>query len=196
MGILVDSAIVEAVKRGDILIEPFSRSRVGPNSLDVCLAEILAQYDDETLDSASENRVSYLKIPQEGFVLKPDDFYLGVTVECVGSSRYVPLLEGKSSAGKLSINVHSNAGFGDLGFIGHWTFNITVARPVRIYARMPIAQISFHEAVGGCQLEIPYSLKRGGANYMNGFQENPRPTPSGMWKNFLKSNDGGPLSRV
>ena len=62
------------------------------------------------------------QIPEVGIVLEPGRTYLGSTVEYTETRRYVPFLEGKSSVGRLGIDIHATAGKGDAGFatIGLW----------------------------------------------------------------------------
>jgi len=115
--ILGDKQILAAVESGDIIIEPFNRRQLGSNSYDVCLGKTLALYKDDVLDAKVENKVEYREIGREGIVLVPNRLYLGVTDEYVGSSKYIPFLDGKSSSGRLGISVHVTAGRGDLGFL-------------------------------------------------------------------------------
>lgn len=177
MAILSDSQILAAVRAGDIIIEPFEGQQLGTNSYDVRLADTLAWYDDHVIDSARENPVRYREIPPEGIVLVPNRLYLGATLEFVGSSKYVPFLDGKSSAGRLGISVHVTAGRGDVGFFNHWTMEIFVIQAVRVYAGMPLAQFIFFET--GSPL-VPYN-KKASAKYN---EVDKRPRPSMMWKNF------------
>ena len=77
--------------------------------------------------------IDYFEIPEEGFVLYPHVFYLGVTEEYTETHAHVPFLEGKSSTGRLGIDIHATAGKGDVGFCGNWTLEISVKQPVKIY---------------------------------------------------------------
>lgn len=175
--ILSDARILEAVEAGDITIEPFDRKQLGTNSYDVRLASTIAWYSDHVLDSKREHEVVYHEIGPEGFLLVPNRLYLGVTEEYVGSGKYVPFLDGKSSAGRLGISVHVTAGRGDLGFHNHWTMEIFVIQAVKVYAGMPLAQFIFFDSSPAL---VPYDQKPG-AKY-HGREKKPR--PSMMWKNF------------
>ena len=55
-----------------------------------------------------------------------DQFYLGVTEEYTETHKHVPFLEGKSSIGRLGIDIHATAGKGDVGFCNTWTLEISV----------------------------------------------------------------------
>ena len=66
----------------------------------------------------------------------------------------VPMLEGRSSVGRLGLFVHVCAGFGDVGFKGYWTLEIHCIQPIRIYAGVEICQIYYHAIEGDF---LPYS---------------------------------------
>jgi dCTP deaminase len=155
--ILADKQIRQAMANGSIVIEPFRAECLGTNSYDVHLGKTLALYKDKVLDARKHNDVEYLEIPFEGLILKPDTLYLGVTEEYTETHKHVPFLEGKSSVGRLGIDIHATAGKGDVGFCNSWTLEISVRHPVRVYAGMPIGQLIYFEAAG--EVEIPYSKK-------------------------------------
>jgi len=177
--ILSDTAILEAIRAGDIVIEPFREECLGSNSYDVHLGPTLLIYEDFVLDAKKPNSVKEILIPEEGYLLEPGRLYLGVTEEYTECHRHVPFLEGKSSIGRLGIDIHATAGKGDVGFCNHWTLEISVIQPVRIYAGMPIGQLIFFEVKG--EVRTPYNRKHS-AKYN---QVSPKPLPSMMWKNFL-----------
>jgi dCTP deaminase len=176
--ILTDAAILEAIEQKQIVIEPFDRSALGSNSYDVRLGKTLALYKDEVLDASSHNEVEYFDIPEEGFVLRPDQFYLGVTFEYTESHKHVPFLEGKSSIGRLGIDIHATAGKGDIGFCNHWTLEISVKKPVRVFVGMPIGQLIYFDVNGDC--DVPYKIKKS-AKYN---KRSTLPVESHMFRNF------------
>lgn len=137
------------MEKGLIKVEPFQLSCLGTNSYDVHLGKTLAVYDNQVLDAKSHNKIKTFEIPDEGFVLMPDKFYLGVTHEYTETHAHVPFLEGKSSVGRLGIDIHATAGKGDVGFCNYWTLEISVKQPVRVYAGMPIGQLIYFEVKGG-----------------------------------------------
>jgi dCTP deaminase len=175
--ILSDTRILEEIDKGTIKIEPYDRESLGSNSYDVHLGDCLAKYTDEILDAKKHNKIEYFDIPEEGFVLQPHVFYLGVTKEYTETHAHVPFLEGKSSTGRLGIDIHATAGKGDVGFCGNWTLEISVKQPVRIYKGMPIGQLIYFPVDG--EIEIKYNQKKN-AKYSG--QPN-RPIESMMWKN-------------
>lgn len=175
--ILSDARILEEIEKGTIVVSPYDRACLGSNSYDVHLGKYLAIYKDEVLDAKMHNTIEHFEIPEEGFVLQPDMFYLGVTEEYTESHAHVPFLEGKSSTGRLGIDIHATAGKGDVGFCGNWTLEISVKKPVRVYAGMPIGQLIYFPVDG--EILVPYNSKKN-AKYSG--QPN-RPVESMMWKN-------------
>ncbi|MCA6441649.1 MAG: dCTP deaminase [Chitinophagaceae bacterium] len=175
--ILTDLRILEEMEKGTIKIEPYNRTDLGSNSYDVHLGKWLARYDDAVLDAKKHNTITYFEIPDEGFVLQPHEFYLGVTEEYTETHAHVPFLEGKSSTGRLGIDIHATAGKGDVGFCGNWTLEISVKQPVRIYKGMPIGQLIYFPVEG--EIAVKYNQKSN-ANYSG--QPN-KPIESMMWKN-------------
>ena len=110
--ILSDTSILSAIEEGDIVIEPYDRSCLGTNSYDVHLSPYLACYVDEVIDAKKHNQVERFQISDDGIVLRPGRTYLGSTLEYTETRRYVPFLEGKSSVGRLGIDIHATAGKG------------------------------------------------------------------------------------
>ena len=120
--ILSDSSILLAIKKNDIVIEPYDRDCLGTNSYDVHLSRYLACYVDDVIDAKKHNKVERFEISKEGIVLRPGKTYLGATEEYTETREYVPFLEGKSSVGRLGIDIHATAGKGDVGFCNHFHF--------------------------------------------------------------------------
>lgn len=174
--ILTDLRILEEMEKGTIKIEPYNRTDLGSNSYDVHLGKWLARYDDAVLDAKKHNTITYFEIPDEGFVLQPHEFYLGVTEEYTETHAHVPFLEGKSSTGRLGIDIHATAGKGDVGFCGNWTLEISVKQPVRIYKGMPIGQLIYFPVEG--EIAVKYNQK---SNAKYSGQPN-KPIESMMWK--------------
>jgi dCTP deaminase len=100
-------------------------------------------------DTKTELKVRRYKIDSElGWVLKPGVCYLLHTNERILAHTTVPIIDGKSSIGRLFIQVHMTAGFGDPGFNGQFTLEATSMFPVRIYPGMRICQIRFQAIAG------------------------------------------------
>ncbi|MGY8641617.1 MAG: dCTP deaminase [Verrucomicrobiales bacterium] len=175
--ILSDAEILEAIKDGNIVVDPYDRECLGTNSYDVHLSKHLATYSNRVLDAKKHNKIEHFEIPPEGFVLEPQINYLGSTVEYTETHNTVPFLEGKSSVGRLGMDIHATAGKGDVGFCNHWTLEISVKQPVRVYEGMPVGQLIYFKVSG--EVLTPYSSKKS-AKYN---ERTPLPVESMMWKN-------------
>src|SRR4029079_4690542 len=132
----------------DIVIDPFDDSRLNPNSYNLTLHDELLTYEEVVLDMAEPNRTRRIRIAKEGMVLTPQKLYLGRTAERTETHNFVPMIEGRSSIGRLGLFVHVTAGFGDVGFCGFWTLEMFAIPPIRIYPRVPIFQIFYHQISG------------------------------------------------
>ena len=133
---------------GNIIIEPFDESKVNPNSYNLSLHDELMVYEEVVLDMRKANRVRRISIPPEGLVLQPYQLYLGRTVERTETHNLVPMIEGRSSVGRLGLFVHVTAGFGDVGFCGHWTLEMFAVASIRIYPGVAVCQIFYHDIRG------------------------------------------------
>ena len=175
--ILSDKQILLEIEKGSILIEPFDVSCLGTNSYDVHLGKYLGVYKNRVLDAKKHNEIEVFEMPAEGFELHPATLYLGVTEEYTETHAHVPFLEGKSSVGRLGIDIHATAGKGDVGFCNTWTLEISCTQPVRIYPGMPIGQLIYFVVSG--EIENFYN-KKSSAKYV---ERTIKPVESMMWKN-------------
>ena len=175
--ILSDKEILNEIESGSILIEPYNRECLGSNSYDVHLGRYMATYKDRVLDAKQHNKIQEFIIGDDGIELQPGTLYLGVTEEYTETHNHVPFLEGKSSVGRLGIDIHATAGKGDVGYCNTWTLEISCVQPVRIYAGMPIGQLIYFKVEG--EVERLYHSKAN-AKYNN---RTLKPLESMMWKN-------------
>ena len=132
----------------NIRIDPFDDSKLNPNSYNLSLHDELLVYEEVVLDMRKSNRVERVKIPEDGLVLTPNQLYLGRTIERTETHNLVPMIEGRSSIGRLGLFVHVTAGFGDVGFCGYWTLEMFAVQPVKIYPGVQICQLFFHQIHG------------------------------------------------
>ena len=171
--ILSGKEIEKEIDRGNIVIEPFDRRRLNPNSYNLSLHDELMVYKGETLDMRTPNETETLAIPPEGLLLAPGRLYLGRTEEYTRTEGFIPMLEGRSSIGRLGICIHVTAGFGDVGFAGYWTLEIFCIQPVRVYAGVEICQIYYHTISGDYE---PYRSGK--------YQNNSGIQPSLLYREF------------
>lgn len=139
---------IRAQLGSNIEIDPFDEARLNPNSYNLTLHDELMVYEEVELDMRKSNRVRRIEIPSDGLVIQPNQLYLGRTVERTETHNLVPMIEGRSSIGRLGLFVHVTAGFGDVGFRGYWTLEMFAVQPVRIYPGVPICQIFYHDIRG------------------------------------------------
>ena len=177
--ILSGLEIEKEVANGNIVITPFNRKNLNPNSYNLRLHDELLVYDEPTLDMKKPNAYSMIKIPESGYLLRPGRVYLGRTVEHTETKTLVPMLEGRSSVGRLGLSIHITAGFGDIGFRGFWTLELHCIEPIRIYPFIEICQIYYHTIEGEY---ITYTSGK--------YQNNTGVQPSKMYLDFEKEKDG------
>jgi dCTP deaminase len=183
--ILSGKEILKNIESGNIKITPFEKSKINPNSYNLTLADELLYYKNSTLDMKHPNETERISIPPEGLVLEPNKLYLGRTNEFTQTDKFVPMLEGRSSTGRLGLFIHVTAGFGDVGFAGYWTLEMFCIEPIRIYAGVDICQIYYHTICG------EYDL------YKNGkYQNNNGIQPSLMYKDFESGDAPAGKSRA
>ncbi len=159
----------------EIVIEPFDEKRINPNSYNLSLAGELLVYDAAVLDMKKPNSASRITIPEEGLQLQPGRLYLGRTNEYTRTDAFVPMLEGRSSIGRLGLFVHITAGFGDIGFSGYWTLEMYCVQPIIIYPDVEICQIYYHDVRG------EFDTYRSGK-----YQHNTGIQPSLLYRDFQK----------
>ncbi|NLY11228.1 MAG: dCTP deaminase [Firmicutes bacterium] len=158
----------------EIEISPFNPKQVNPNSYNLRLHNELLVYTAEELDMKIPNTTEKIIIPESGLVLESNRLYLGRTVEYTKTDKYVPMLEGRSSIGRLGLFVHVTAGFGDIGFAGYWTLEMFCIQPIRIYPNIEICQIYYHTIEGDYE------------KYSSGkYQNNTGIQPSLLYKDFI-----------
>lgn len=187
--ILSDRDIKAYLQAGKISVVPFMAECVQPASIDLHLDRTFLIFD------TVNHHIIDVREPVEGlmrkviidetkpFILHPGEFALGATFEEVGvGDDVVGRLEGKSSLGRLGIIIHATAGYLDPGNKLKLTLELSNigSLPVKLYFKMPIAQMSFSPLSSVC--ERPYGAKALGSKYF-GAQE---PQASQMWRNFDK----------
>jgi len=157
----------------NIIIEPYNEKQLNPNSYNVRLHEDLVVYTETILDMKKQHKTKLFQIPKEGFVMQPGELYLARTFEYTRTQNFVPMLEGRSSIGRLGLFIHITAGFGDVGFNGFWTLEMSCLKPIRIYAGIEIGQIFYHTIAGDYE------------NYVSKkYQNNQGIQPSMLYKDF------------
>jgi len=147
---LLSGVEIQRRQNGQLLIDPFDPARLNPNGYNLSLHDELLVYEEVVLDAASPNRYRRLEIPPEGITLQPNLLYLGRTVEHTESRGLVPMIQGRSSLGRLGLFINPGGSLGDAGYCGTWTLQMYCVQPVRIYPGMQVCQIFYWQLVGEC----------------------------------------------
>lgn len=172
--ILTGDEIKNQVYAGKIHIKPFIEENLNPNSYNFRLGDTLKVYTNNCLDAAVENQCREFAIPKEGFVLQPNQLYLGHTIEEMGSDHYVPIMQARSSVGRLGLYIYLNSGLGDLGFKRQWTLELHAIHPLRVYPEMKVGQMLFWKPLGTIKL------------YEGKYKDSIGPQSSQIWRDFNK----------
>lgn len=170
--ILTGTEIKRQVELGRLHIIPFHESNLNPNSYNFRLGNMLKTYKNEILDPKVENEYVEMTIPREGLVLKPNQLYLGHTIEEMGSDHFVPIMQARSSVGRLGLYIYLNSGLGDLGFKRQWTLELHVIHPLRVYPGMKVGQMLFWVPWGEILL------------YKGKYKDAIGPQTSQIWRDF------------
>jgi len=172
--ILSGKEILKEFKGGRIHINPFVVENIGTNSYDFRLGEKLRFYSKPVLDTKAFNEFEEIVIPEDGFLLEPDKVYLGHSMEEMGSDNYTPLIQAKSSFGRLGLSVCLNSGLGDIGYKNQWTLLLYSPQPLKVYKGEKIGQIYFLETRGKLDL------------YKGAYANSSGPMASTLWQQFAK----------
>jgi len=193
-GILSGEEIRFQVQKGSIDIDPWNTERLNPASYDLTLGSQIVVYADavegddlrglrpnserKPLHAAKENPVRVFNVaPGEDIPIFPGIGYLMHTFERIHTDVFVPIIDGKSSLGRLFVKVHETAGYGDPGFDGQYTLEVTCVQPVVLRVGMRICQMRFHTIVGEVR-----SYKEHKSNYTGVAAQGA--VPSRAWRMF------------
>lgn len=151
--ILSDGDIKSRIENGDLVIRPMDNPEVQiqPGSVDVRLgtrfsrlpARNTVRVDDEQLTGPNVEYKVGSYIP-----LEPDDFLLGTTLEYIEvPDDVLGDVNGRSSLGRLAVEVHSTAGILDPGFKGEVTLEISnnSEKTIMLKSGMRVAQLVFQQ---------------------------------------------------
>lgn len=161
MGMLSGNEIERCVRSGEIEITPFKEEQVNPHSYDMRLGETLLVYDTkqgyfdlESREWEGPEPETYHIKERRGYLLRPGDFVLGHTIERLYAPHHAALVDGKSSIGRMSLSIHTTAGYVDTGFSGQITLELSTTAPIVLRPGVRMCQVSFHTIVGSIR---PYT---------------------------------------
>lgn len=186
--VLSDRDIKARLGKGDFKVEPLDLLlQMGASSVDLRLGTRFRTFklsNHSIIDPAtfsdtkiSEWRVdgaqieeyeySTLIISEKPFVLHPGEFVLASLMEHVEMpADLVGRLEGRSSLGRLGLQVHSTAGVVDAGYKGHLTLELAnIGKlPIKLTPGMRVCQLVLETL--SSPAEVPYGAKKS-AKYFN-----------------------------
>lgn len=151
--ILSDRDIQQALKDKRITVEPLFPNAIQPASIDLHLGKVFLVFDTGRYTEIDVKKpvaelMRRTEIGEhEPFIIHPGEFALGVTIERTGfGPDIVGRIEGKSSLGRIGIIIHATAGYIDPGNTLNPTLELhnISPLPVKLYYKMPIAQMSYH----------------------------------------------------
>ena len=174
--ILTGNAIRDEWKQGNITIKPFLEENINPNSYNFRLDRELKVYDEEIIDAKHKNCFKTVWIPDEGYVLEPYKLYLANTVEVLGSVKYAPTYNARSSVARLGLFINLSATLCDIGFEGQITMQLYAVNAVKLYPYMNIGQMMFWKPQGRISL------------YNGKYQSSKGPQTTQIYKDFEQVN--------
>lgn len=199
-GLLPDWLIEEALEQKHVGITPYLKGNLGPCSLDLTLGpEFLvprplrsgrARNDDGVTDPSTlivdpanpgTEPMWYPQMAPTSLTIRPGEFILASTRERVTLGRqYAARVEGKSSWGRLGLQIHVTAGWIDPGFDGTITLELVNLSPwlLRIRPGMKVGQL--------CLFRLSYPAKHpyGGPGLVSHYQGQTGPVPSRVFQGF------------
>ena len=165
-----DKEILEAMKTGEILIEPFSATdMLGPCSVDLHLLDEFRVFKmgrvvDPQGDNSSDQVTELISTGGKPFIIAPGQFTLASTIEKIAISKGIAAtLEGRSSIARMGIMVHAaglvNPGTGIVK-PSRLTLEVSCqnSSPVKLYPNMKIVQIIFHRL--GAKATLGYDERK------------------------------------
>ncbi|MDN3609756.1 dCTP deaminase [Vibrio ostreicida] len=150
--ILTGKEIEKRVNSKEIIVSPFLKENVNPNSYNFRLGRKLKVYRNDLIDPAKENPVDEITLGDDGLVLQPRKLYLAETIETMGSENFVPTYAARSSVARMGMFINLSAPLGDIGFVGKWTIQLFCIHPVKVYYGMNIGQMMFWHTSGEVEL--------------------------------------------
>jgi len=151
--ILTGPEIARAVRRREIVIKPFMKGNLEPNSYRVTLGENLLVSTAADLDARRIPQMRRDVIPTSGYILDPGELYLGETAEILGAHSFATTLHATRSVASLGVWITFSAPLGHMGAIVRWTLELKTTQRIVVYPRMTIGKLAFWSTVGDA---VPY----------------------------------------
>ncbi len=141
------------MQQGEIVIKPFAKDNLEPNSYRVTLGDSLLVSTAADLDARKIPQMRRDVVLASGYILEPGGFYLGETAEVLGARSFATTLYATRSAASLGMWINFSAPLGHMGAIVRWTLELKTAQRVIVYPRMTVGKLAFWSTVGDI---VPY----------------------------------------
>lgn len=158
--VLSDEEIWDEFAYTEFDISPLNVDQVQPASVDLRLGsdfkvlkektkqEEAFDYGPRPIDTRKEIDLPMREFTGESITVEPGECVLGTTMEAVNMPpSLMAFCEGRSSVGRLFVEVHQTAGIIDPGYRGEITLEIknNNPRPVKLYAGQRVCQLVIHK---------------------------------------------------
>lgn len=155
--ILARDAILTEIQKGNIAIEPFDESSLGPASYDLTLGDTLRIFVERSEPYIVRDEVDFtqitklIRLTDAGYTLKPGEAVLGITREKITlAPRIAGWLEGRSRFARIGLMVHISSPFIQPGISNHQVLEIAnlSPTPLVILPGTKICQFVFERCEG------------------------------------------------
>ena len=146
---LSDGEILAALRSGGVEISPFHKEELQPCSYDVRLHLpgylVRPTSSPPWFSTERPDKVESFETEEKEMRLHPGQLLIAKTKEWISLSEgYAAQIEGRSSLGRMGLNIYQTCGLIDPGFRGRIVLELTATYPIELYDGMSIGQIIFH----------------------------------------------------
>ena len=156
MCVLTRDVILAEIRAGNIAIDPFDESMVGPGSVDLHLSDEIREFPPKSdlyhvTDDPDVEAVTVRRLVEDYFVLQPGETIHGITRERIRlPGNICGRLEGRSRFARLGLMIHVTAGFIQPGVNNRQVLELstTSREPLAIHPGVRICQFIFERTEG------------------------------------------------
>ncbi|KAL0246799.1 hypothetical protein GEMRC1_008006 [Eukaryota sp. GEM-RC1] len=151
--VLSKDEILNAIDKGDIVIDPLQKDLINCASIDLCLENefrFFPKRNDAIPMTSSANYKDFTEkvvvTEEEGFLLGPGELCLGITKETIKLAPHLcGILEGRSRFARFGLAIHITAGFMQPGIENKQVLEIYNASPntLKLIPGTPVCQFIF-----------------------------------------------------
>ncbi len=112
---LTDREIAREISKKNIIIEPFHKEKLAPGAYYFTIGRfLLIPEPNQTikLTGGSDPRYTEVDIEKRGYIIKPNEFFLGQTAEILTLGNNIGMfLDGRTTLARLGLTIHMTATF-------------------------------------------------------------------------------------